>query len=529
VKINFYFTYAILLFLNINLYSQKKTSVHVDSLYKVLKVQPNTTEKVDKLIDLYKKSVKQHQIRKDILDDALLISEKIYYIKGLGICYNRKGITARYEQDFGQSVMYHKRALTYFEKTTDTFYKAKCLNSLGVTYRKLNLEKEAFDCYFNALKLDEKINNKRGVTISLNGIGNVFLNTEQYDKALHYLKKALVIETDMHNSRGQQYGYANIGEVYLNKKMYDSAYYYFNKSLELSLKNPRKESVAIKYTLFGLLYQAKGEYQKSTDFYQKALPELKAYKNTRYLSKSLINIGINQLHLKQYNKAYKNITDGLNSSKKIKSKENITLGYKALVDYYSLTNNYKKALEAHKKVKIFHDSIVNEASQKSIISTQIAYETQEKDQQIHQLAKAKDESEKKAKKNHKRLLITILISFISIAFLLVLLYLYRKNLDLELQRKNSELQNYLLQITELKDQAKNRPTEKTDITKKFQKFKLSNREIEVLTHISNGLNNDEISQKMFVSKNTIKTHITHIYTKLDVKNRVQAIQKITRE
>ena len=423
--------------------------------------------------------------------------------------------------------MYHKRALSFLEKTTDTFSITKCLNSLGVTYRKLNLEKEAFESYFKSLKLAEKINNKRSTSISLNGIGNVFLNTEQYDKALYYFKKALEVEKEIQNSRGQEYGFANIGEVYLHKKQYDSTYYYFSKSLALALKNPRKESLAIKYTLFGLLYQSKGEYQKSIDYYQKSLPALIAYKNTRYLGKSLLNIGINQLHLKQYDKAYNNITEGLQSAKRIKSKENITLGYQALVEYYSLTNDYKNALLAHKKVKTFHDSIVNEASQKSIISTQIAYETLEKDKQIQRLAKENEASEEKAKTNYTRLLITGVISFVSILFLVISLYLYHKNSDLELQHKNSELQNYLLQISELKDQAKNNVVSLVDLTQKFEEYKLSSREIEVLTFISNGLNNEEISKKMFVSKNTIKTHISHIYTKLDVRNRVQAIKKIS--
>lgn len=48
----------------------------------------------------------------------------------------------------------------------------------------------------------------------------------------------------------------------------------------------------------------------------------------------------------------------------------------------------------------------------------------------------------------------------------------------------------------------------------------------MLTHITNGLSNDDIADKMFVSINTIKTHIKNIYVKLDVQNRIQAVKKI---
>ncbi len=504
----------------------KKKTINIDSLYQVIKATPDDKDKVEKFISLYKKSVKQREIRKDILDDALLISEKILYFKGVAICYNRKGITARYEQNYGQSVMFHKRALTYFEKTTDTFYKSKCYNSLGVTYRKLNLEKEAFENYLKALKLAKSLDDARGISIALNGIGNVFLNTEQYERALDYFKQALEIEISQKNHRGQEYGYANIGEVYLALKKFDSAYSYFNKSYNLSLKFPRKESVAIKHTLFGKLYQEKKEYQKSILEYQKSLPDLKKYKNKRYLSKALINIGIDQSYLKEFSKSYKNISEGLTLAMEVKSKENISLGYDALVNYYSLNKDYKRALKAHKQAKIFHDSIVNLASQKSIISTQIAYETEEKDKEIHQLAIDKTTIATRAKSNFRRFIITAIVSLISIGFLLVSLYLYRKNSDLEIQQKNAELQNYMLKIDELKNQATSNTVTDKDISQSFKNFNLSKREIEVLTYISNGLNNDEISEKMFVSKNTIKTHISHIYSKLDVKSRVQAIKKI---
>jgi two-component system, NarL family, response regulator DevR len=52
---------------------------------------------------------------------------------------------------------------------------------------------------------------------------------------------------------------------------------------------------------------------------------------------------------------------------------------------------------------------------------------------------------------------------------------------------------------------------------------LSAREWEILQLISRGLSNSEISAKIFISENTIKTHIKEIYSKLDVHNRVEAV------
>jgi DNA-binding NarL/FixJ family response regulator len=51
---------------------------------------------------------------------------------------------------------------------------------------------------------------------------------------------------------------------------------------------------------------------------------------------------------------------------------------------------------------------------------------------------------------------------------------------------------------------------------------LSKREIEILALVANGLTNDEISKKLFISVTTVKIHLNHIFGKLNVKNRLQA-------
>lgn len=54
---------------------------------------------------------------------------------------------------------------------------------------------------------------------------------------------------------------------------------------------------------------------------------------------------------------------------------------------------------------------------------------------------------------------------------------------------------------------------------------LTEREIEVLKHMSNGLKNKLIADELFISTSTVKKHIENIFNKLQVHNRVEAIQK----
>ena len=52
---------------------------------------------------------------------------------------------------------------------------------------------------------------------------------------------------------------------------------------------------------------------------------------------------------------------------------------------------------------------------------------------------------------------------------------------------------------------------------------LTNREREILRNIAAGYTNQEIADRLFISTNTVKTHVSNIYAKIDAPNRVQAI------
>ncbi len=52
---------------------------------------------------------------------------------------------------------------------------------------------------------------------------------------------------------------------------------------------------------------------------------------------------------------------------------------------------------------------------------------------------------------------------------------------------------------------------------------LTVREIEVLREVGRGLSNSEIGAALYIGEATVKTHVAHILTKLDLRDRIQAV------
>ena len=62
----------------------------------------------------------------------------------------------------------------------------------------------------------------------------------------------------------------------------------------------------------------------------------------------------------------------------------------------------------------------------------------------------------------------------------------------------------------------------------LNRLRLSTRELEVLQLIADGLSNQQIAERLFVSLNTIKTHTSNLFLKMEVERRTQAIEMAKR-
>jgi DNA-binding NarL/FixJ family response regulator len=86
----------------------------------------------------------------------------------------------------------------------------------------------------------------------------------------------------------------------------------------------------------------------------------------------------------------------------------------------------------------------------------------------------------------------------------------------------SSTPNFMVNLSDLTD-------EKKLETALQARFQLSRRELDVTHYLTRGLSDDEIGEKLYISRQTVHTHIKNIYRKLGAKSRVELYRIVAQE
>ena len=446
----------------------------------------------------------------------------------IGIIYNERGD--------------YKNARRYFTKSLDLLNNdsvnlARTYGNIGNSYNYESDSEQAIVYYLKSLKIFEALNNEGGMSLVYGTIGNLYLSTKDYKHALENYKQAEKLFLKLDNQGGLATVYMNMGVIYRDgDKKYNLAISNFEKALKIYKAFSFQRGVAQCEANIAESLSNKGNYKESTKRLVKALNVFHESKNYNEEVLALIRIGDNFTNLKDlfqaqefYNKAY-------NIAVEEESIKNIESSSKSLYQNYKAQKDYPKALAYFETFQTHHDSLYNIEKEKRVQELLTKYDTEKKEKEIQKQQFEIEKGQLLLSKKEAAIRFYLILTVLITAGLLLIAFAYfqKRRINILLKGQNAliEKQNKALakDKTILSENLKDKSdildriyTDKKSTELPSELLSLSKREMEVLSFLALGWTDKEISEKLFVSVSTTKTHLRRIYSKLLVKGRAGAV------
>ena len=529
--------YAVVLLIALAFFSiETKGSNSVDSLKQVLNTTNNDYEKASVFLDLTIELTSENN--KEALNyafDGLKLAEKLHdsvktsFYDNIGEIYRDLG-------EFDKAIEYLNTGLSIKQKNNNLKDIAISYNKLGKVYVNQTEYDKSIEYFIKAVKIMEQLENLEGQGFYLNNIGIVYDLQKMYDKALEYYKLSLKIKEEINHDAGVAATTNNIAIVYFNLNEYRKSLEYHKRALELNIKLNRQKPIARSHNNIGFALIFLNKNQQALEHLFIALKMRKKMEDNVGIATTLNNIGRAYLNNKQPKEAEKYCLESLEFAKKIKSNDLLKNAYLLLSEINESKNNNSQALNYYKLYSDVKDSILTIENADALAEAEAKYQNEKKEVELQKqnLIIEKQNHDIELESNKRKLFLSLLIGACLVLIFAGIGYFQKRRINLLLKAQNILIENKNLSLEkdkaaidkELQDKSEilNRVySEKREQELPHELLSLSQREMEVLSYLALGWTDNEIAEKLFVSKSTIKTHLRRIYSKLLVKGRAEAV------
>ena len=428
---------------------------------------------------------------------GLEISERIKNKNGLGEAYGWIGYLNAEKGNIATAIEFNLKSLYLAEEQGLISNYPVILNNLAQLHTNIGNDDQAYEYYLECVEINSELGELTSLATNYNNIGSYFRTKEDFKSSLNYYRKSIDIRNELKEYTGISYTYSNMGSVYEQIGNLDTALYFYKKGFRIRDSLNLNKAKALSLYKIGNIYLQKKDYAKAKKFadrsYQIASKwgyKYETHESAKLLYKINKQLGKHQLAL-NYFEIYSTIRDSIN---------NIENQRATLQSKYQFEYNKKHLLDSLEKDKILLENKLLDEENKVNLSHMSV----------------------------QRLWLTIAV--LGIIILIIIIFASRKNSKARMDNLRAEIKLRLNETLKLKDEieliSESSPQSAFphDLNIVLHD-KLTEREQEILDALVLGLSNKEIGEKLFLSVNTIKTHILSLYTKLDVKNRTQAAIK----
>jgi two-component system NarL family sensor kinase len=344
----------------------------------------NAQSAKNQLNDLRKKTEKALKENSDSVvyygNKGLKLAQQLKDIKTEVALSNALGQFEYTKGDYHKAVPIYVNAIKRAEQRPPFIELCGLLYSASEVYRRISIDTSA-SLIKRGLAIAEKFKNMELIADGNNRLGYSYEIRDKIDSAMICYQKSLKLNLQINHELGTSYCYESIAGLHNRNNRPDLALDFLRKSYALRIKVKDKFAQSLSLINLGETFKL----AKKTD-------------SAVYYARQAIKVGteINNLHLVQYSNNF-------------------------LSDIYKEKGDYKTALSYRDESFVVRDSIFNEAKSKQIEEINTKYQTEKKEQQIHELHQRDTIQRLKIKEKNVMLwsVITLLLLAIAVAYLTI--------------------------------------------------------------------------------------------------------------
>lgn len=487
--------YAFLLLFGIIGYAQVSNEKATELYQEILKTRnPYAVQELLAPVDI-----------QSITEDSL--RSYLYYYKGSAMGQVGKMDSALFYVELAQQAIPRE---TYPE------IDIQILRALGNINWSRNFYNIALTNYQDALSISQAINNYEFQISLLGNIAGIYSKLDNLPLALEYALQAEEISQASGVNRPRSH--MKIGNYQIDLGRYEEGIENLFESIR-RIKVNNRDSIAM-----GVCYNYVARGYLGLQNYAEAR------KNLQIASDIFANLGYRDanilrdwalLELKEYNigESIRNIEQAIEIANENGDLTEL-LQIKIQEKDISIANSQLYlTVSILEEIIALSDSIKSQETINRVYELETQFQTAQKDQQLKLAA-----LEIERKERFQLFLILIIVLVVVFSIFSIVFIVQRSNLKKALL--SQEIDTLRAQITTIMPKV-NDPA-KIDLSQLNAGLHtpLSERELEVLTHALTDKSNREIAEAIYISINTVKTHLKNLYGKLGVNNRKEALEKI---
>ncbi|MBI4648907.1 MAG: tetratricopeptide repeat protein, partial [Bacteroidia bacterium] len=416
---------------------------------------------------------------------SLKITEKLQDKKGIAQCYNNIG-NVHYEQgSYAQAIEYYLKSLKIKEELQDKKGMAQCYNNIGLVHSDQGSYAQAIEYYLKSLKITEELQDKKGMSACYTNIGNVHnyqgssssdpkVRADKYAQAIEYYLKSLKINEELQDKKGMSACYNNIGSVHSDQGSYAQAIEYYLKSLKIKEALQDKNGIATSYVNIAILNYTLAD--------SAALSE---NQKLNYL-KTALEYGIRAIELAREIKAMPMENDAASALMKAYNK----LGnFKKAMEYAEIYIATKDSMFKEEKTKAITEMDTKYQTEKK----QLEIEKLNKEKELQTANLGKKEAENKKQRIIIGFVVGGLFFVVIFSIFLFRLLMQKKRANLLLAHQNVEI---MQQKEEILTQAEELRTMNEEITTINEQLTAVNQELEKLSIVASKTDNSVVIHDM---------------------------------